>query len=156
MICCTFEDGGRATLRHTTVDGILVKDEGVILSRRADGMTEAGRWSFPGGYVDRDETVTQALEREVREEVAVAVRSAVLFAVVSDPKRDPIARQNVSLVFLVTEWDGVPRVGMEVSAIDVFDSDTIPVVQEMASDHHRILKLYFDWKETRRALPFVM
>lgn len=156
MINCTFEDGGHGALRHATVDGILVKDRGVILSRRAAGIPEAGRWSFPGGYVDRDETVAQALAREVREEVMVTVKSAVLFAVVSDPNRDPLERQNISLVFLVTDWDGEPRVGMEVSAVRLFERGTMPGVREMASDHHRVLERYFSWKTSPHTLPFVM
>lgn len=41
----------------------------VLVGRRRD----TGRWEFPGGKVERHETPNQALEREVHEELGIAV-----------------------------------------------------------------------------------
>jgi ADP-ribose pyrophosphatase YjhB (NUDIX family) len=156
VITCTLEGGEHVPLRHTTVDALLVKGRAVVLSRRAEGLPEAGSWSLPGGYVDRDETVMEALEREVREEVCVGIKLSSLFAIVSEPNRDVLERQNVSLVFLVTDWDGAPREGLEVSAVGLFGRWNLPAARDMAADHHKILKRYFNWTEEPGVLPFIM
>lgn len=156
MITCTLEEGQNAHLRHTTVDALLISGPFVVLSRRAEGIPEAGRWSLPGGYVDRDETVMEALRREVQEEVCVKIKVALLFAIVSDPRRDVQDRQNISLVFLVTDWEGTPHRGPEVSDVAFFGRQTVPKVQDMASDHHDVLERYFSWTDQADVLPFVI
>ena len=41
--------------------------------RRAPGITKGGYWCFPGGHVERGETPAQAVQRELREELGIAV-----------------------------------------------------------------------------------
>lgn len=43
-------------MRHATVGCIVIKDNEILLAKRAQGLLEAGKWCFVGGYVDRDET----------------------------------------------------------------------------------------------------
>ena len=67
------------------VGGLIVEDGKVLLARRA-GRHDKGMWVLPGGFVERDESIEQAVLREVREETGltgtvggvVAVRSRVL------------------------------------------------------------------------------
>lgn len=54
----------------------------VVLVRRAIDPGR-GLWVFPGGYMDRDETVVEAAERETREEVNLQVRATELVGVYS-------------------------------------------------------------------------
>jgi 8-oxo-dGTP diphosphatase len=49
----------------------------VLIAERPAGKHMAGRWEFPGGKVDRDESERAALERELREELGVEVESAL-------------------------------------------------------------------------------
>jgi ADP-ribose pyrophosphatase YjhB (NUDIX family) len=57
--------------------GALISNEGgqLLLVRRACDPGK-GRWGLPGGFVDRDETVEQAMAREVREETGLKVVEA--------------------------------------------------------------------------------
>lgn len=50
-------------------------DGRVLLSERPAGSHLAGRWEFPGGKVDVGETPTQALRRELAEELGIPLQS---------------------------------------------------------------------------------
>ena len=53
--------------------GVVIRDGKALLIRRGH---EPGRgwWQIPGGYVEHDEVITDAVEREVREEAGVQAR----------------------------------------------------------------------------------
>jgi 8-oxo-dGTP diphosphatase len=46
-----------------------------FLTKRLEKAHQGGKWEFPGGKVEKDETVAQALARELKEEVAIDVLS---------------------------------------------------------------------------------
>lgn len=46
-----------------------------FLTKRLEEAHQGGKWEFPGGKVEEDETVAQALARELKEEVAIEVLS---------------------------------------------------------------------------------
>jgi len=59
---------------YVGVGGIMVNDQNQVLmiqERRSIGQGASKPWKFPGGYVDRGETVKQGVEREVIEETGV-------------------------------------------------------------------------------------
>ena len=100
MIRCEFPDGAKATLRHVTTDVIGLRDEHVLLVRRADHLVEGGKWALPGGYMDRDESLVECAVREFLEETGYACSAIRLFNVDSRPQRPGNERQNVTGVFL--------------------------------------------------------
>lgn len=61
------------------VGGVVVCGEKVLLARRALG--NAGDWTIPGGYVERDEPIDVAVQREVLEETGVQAEVEGLIAV---------------------------------------------------------------------------
>ena len=42
-----------------------------FLTKRLDSAHQGGKWEFPGGKVEENETVAQALHRELQEEIAI-------------------------------------------------------------------------------------
>ena len=60
------------------VGGLVTNEEGELLLVRRAREPGKGCWGLPGGFVDRHETVEQALAREVSEETGLQLRSAEL------------------------------------------------------------------------------
>jgi mutator protein MutT len=48
--------------------------EGYWMVRRAAGRNHAGMWEFPGGKLERGESFSQALIRELWEELGIRIR----------------------------------------------------------------------------------
>jgi 8-oxo-dGTP diphosphatase len=63
-----------AAPRPEVAVGAVAVDEGALLLVRRGRPPEAGRWSVPGGRVERGEPVGAAVEREVLEETGATVR----------------------------------------------------------------------------------
>ncbi len=56
---------------------VIRREDGkVLFAERPAGKACAGEWEFPGGKVEPDETPRQALDREIREELAISITEA--------------------------------------------------------------------------------
>jgi len=89
--------------------GIIVKDEQVFISKRSAEQHQGGKWEFPGGKVEAQETVIAALTRELKEEVNLDINNAELFHQVEFDYGDKQVRLEF---FIVTEFTGQER-GLE-------------------------------------------
>jgi 8-oxo-dGTP diphosphatase len=88
--------------------GILQRasDAAVLLARRPDGKPYAGWWEFPGGKLEAGESVDEALERELHEELGIRITACSVF----DAIEFSYPHARVRLHFrLVTDWSGEPR-----------------------------------------------
>jgi 8-oxo-dGTP diphosphatase len=65
-------------LKHIDVAVAVIKREDgkVLFAERPPGKACAGEWEFPGGKVETGESVRQALDREIREELAISITQA--------------------------------------------------------------------------------
>jgi 8-oxo-dGTP diphosphatase len=85
---------------------VLRRDGQVLLAQRPPGKVYAGYWEFPGGKLEPGETPRHALDRELREELGLAVRRAAPWLV----QRFVYPHAHVELHFFrVLEWDGEPH-----------------------------------------------
>jgi molybdenum cofactor cytidylyltransferase len=115
----------------------------IVLQRRAitPGL---GRWTFPGGFVDRGELPEAAAAREVWEEVGLTVERLQLMGIYSEPG------ETVTLIAYHASADGqLPIVGDESSAVGVFDVTDLP---ELAFS--RDARVLADWA-TQRVSPLL-
>jgi 8-oxo-dGTP pyrophosphatase MutT (NUDIX family) len=96
--------------RRIGVIGIVERDGRVLVQRRADD----GAWDFVGGALGEEETVLEALAREVHEESGLQVLEASLLGIFSDPSRiieypDGSVCRLLSIVFRVAADAREPR-----------------------------------------------
>jgi len=87
--------------------GVLQRADGaVLLGQRPAGKPYAGWWEFPGGKLERGETVEQALSRELYEEVGITLRESRPWVV----REHHYPHAHVRLWFQrAWSWSGEPR-----------------------------------------------
>jgi len=51
------------------IKGVIIKDNKVLLLRANAATGRKDIWEMPGGRIDKGETITQTLVRELKEEV---------------------------------------------------------------------------------------
>ena len=111
------------------VGAVIFSREGkVFLARRGkEAKNESGKWEFPGGGVEFNETLEHALVREVMEEYGFEIAVLELLDVVDHII--PAEQQHwISPTFICTVKSGTPVIQEpnKCEAISWFDLDRIP------------------------------
>ena len=61
-------------LRINVVAGIIINQNKILIGKRKDKDIGGGKWEFPGGKIEFGETNSEALERELYEELGISVK----------------------------------------------------------------------------------
>ena len=60
----------------TVVAALIEKDGKILIAKRATGDKDVfGKWEFPGGKVEKNETEEHAIEREIKEEFEITIEA---------------------------------------------------------------------------------
>jgi len=98
--------------------GLILRPDGqLLLGQRPQGKPWAGWWELPGGKLDAGETVLQALERELHEELGIVVTHATRWVRYVHEYTDNVIELNFCRV---TGWQGTPS-GRENQALQWID-----------------------------------
>jgi len=142
MVICTFEDGGQGKLRHVVVDGLIISKNKILLIKRASHLTNPNKYGLPGGYLNRDETTIEAIQREILEETGYTCKKVTLFTIIDDPNRRGEDRQNVEFCFVIEPGKKISKPDNESSAIKWFDLNKLPKEEDFAFDHFERVQMY--------------
>ena len=85
------------------------KADQILIAKRPQHLHQGGLWEFPGGKVSEDETVDQALERELLEELGITVIQSQPLMQVQHNYSD---KQVFLDIWTVTQFSGEAR-GLE-------------------------------------------
>ena len=116
--------------RLVGVVALIELDGSVLVDRRSDD----GSWAFLGGRVEEQESVLDALHREVREETGLEVHRANLLGVFSDPTRiieypGGATHRTMTVAFIVVPQPGAaPRPSDESLELRLFARDELAML----------------------------
>lgn len=144
MIICEFEDGRKVALRHAVVDTIVLKEKEILLVKRAARLVEGGKWGLVGGYVDRDETLEQAVRREVLEETGYSVENVEFLWFIDNPNRPNEDRQNIAFVFVCRVAQKTGEADDESEEQQWFPLDALPSKDMLAFDHYDTIQNFLE------------
>ena len=94
-----------AKVVHVAV-GVILRGQQVLLALRSSKQHQGGKWEFPGGKVEKGETVAAALKRELQEEVAIDVAESSAFMQLEYAYPEKTVLLDI---YLVTGFDGEPE-----------------------------------------------
>jgi len=105
------------------VGGAVVRDHQLLLVRRASRHGR-GNWQLPGGFIEPDETIEQAVVREVEEEAGVVGEVEAVLGLRS--RYDPESGNGMYVILLLRPVRGEPIAdGREVDHAAYFSLDEI-------------------------------
>jgi len=87
-----------SVLVHVAVAIITNQQNEVLISLRHKDAHQGGLWEFPGGKVEREESVLDALKREIKEELNILIHSASPFKSIHHQYSDKAVLLDIWLV----------------------------------------------------------
>lgn len=154
MIKCILENGHETSFRHVTADVIVLNEKNeILLVKRAKNLTNGGKYTIPGGFVDRGETIKEAGIREVREETGYEAESFLLLRIADNPDRPQEDRQNIAFIYIANIKGGEKMLNDEVSEIGWFNLNRLPGQDQFAFDHYENIQLYLKYLKEKFILP---
>ena len=122
LVCTNTSCGFVFYLDPKIAVGTIIRSatDGIVLVRRAIDPGY-GKWVFPGGYVDRGETLPAAAVREAREECGLDVRLDGLVNIYSYAGRAPVI-----VVYAATAIGGALCIDDECLETAEFDKSSLP------------------------------
>lgn len=87
------------------VAAIIEHNGNILLARRPDSGDQPGYWEFPGGKLENNETQSQALARELQEELGI---TAKIGGYIASHQSQVADRVIILHAWHVTTFTGVP------------------------------------------------
>lgn len=127
--------------RAVSVDGLITIDNKIVLIKRAQNPYK-DYWALPGGYVDWNETMEEAVSREVEEETSLKVIKVDFMKIYSLPQRHP--EQLIAGAYII-KTSGTIKAGDDAADIQLFHYDDLP--EALAFDHESMIADYLEIKD---------
>jgi len=106
---------------------VLIRNNSILLLRRFNTGLHDGEYDFPAGHVDSGETFSEAVFREVKEEVGIDIepKDLELIHVIHKKQSD---QKRIEIYFRINNWKSEPKI-MEPNKCDDlkwFSLDELP------------------------------
>jgi len=130
----------------------LIKNNKILLQRRFNTGYEDGKYSIVAGHVDKGETFTEAIIREVKEEAGIILQAEDL-SVVHVMNRNIQNNERIDIFFIAEKWTGnienkEPNKCDDLSWFDLDDlpDNVIPYIKE-AIKHIKNKVIYSEFNQ---------
>lgn len=117
---------------------LLVKDNKVLLLKRANTGYMDGYWHVPGGSLEENESLSHAVTREAQEELGIKVDPAQvkLFYI------RHLNAQTLGFYFLAHEWKGEPKNNEPEKCTEIAWYDLNELPEEMSHFARLVVESY--------------
>lgn len=98
------------------IKGVIIKGDKVLLIKTNGKVEGRDHWEVPGGRIDSDESIEQALRRELKEEVP-NIKNPKVHEIVFAHRVQHDVKDDISLVLVfyrvTADFDGEPQLSNE-------------------------------------------
>lgn len=126
------------------VCAVIKKDNKILVTQRSAKMSLPLKWEFPGGKIEDNESYTEALHREIMEELNICIRIKERIPIVIEPGEKftinliPYLAEYVSGDIVLEEHLQCRFISLsELTGLDWSDAD-IPVVRAITEGGYNI------------------
>lgn len=105
---------------YVGIKGVIVNDGKVLLLRTNDSDGRGSRWECPGGRIDGEESVTEALTRELQEEIP-SIKNIEIHELLSAYRlqKDIVEDTSLFLVFYRVTADFPAEIHLSEEHVDI-------------------------------------
>jgi len=101
-----------------------------------------GKWALPGGFIDMDEELEDAVVRELEEETGLKGIRLEQMRTFGTVGRDPRGRQiTIAFMGIATEEQTKIKAGDDAAQAQWFDIEKLP--DDMAFDHNEVVQVCY-------------
>lgn len=109
-------------LKHIGVYGLLIKDNKILLIKKSGGPYD-GKLDLPGGTIEFNESIEDALIREFKEEVGIDILDYKLFDVVSTNvewihKGEYLETKHIAILYKINNYKNDIKDNIEITEIN--------------------------------------
>ena len=122
------------------VRALILKEKKILLVKeRSDGL-----WTLPGGFADVNESPSEAIIRETKEESGFNISALKLLALWDQQKHDhpPQWPHFYKFIFHCEIKSGEPKKNLEIAEIDFFYIDELPPLSTHRVTKKQLTRLY--------------
>lgn len=131
---------------------ILIKDGNILLSRRFNTGYQDGNYSVIAGHLDGNETFTEAMVREAKEEAGLDIKAENLEVIYAMHRKSP-PDERIDLFLKANKWQGEPKImepdkcdDLQWFPVDNLPANTVPEIKYAIKNiRNKIFYSEFGW-----------
>lgn len=109
-------------IKHIGAYGLVIKDNKILLIKKKGGPYD-GKLDLPGGTIEFNESIEDALKRELLEEVGIEILNYNLFDVVSTNikwiyKDELVETKHIAILYLIKDYKNDIKENIEITEIN--------------------------------------
>ena len=109
-------------IKHIGAYGLVIKNNKILLIKKKGGPYD-GKLDLPGGTIEFDESIEDALKRELLEEVGIEILDYNLFDVVSTNikwiyKDELVETKHIAILYLINDYKNDIKENIEITEIN--------------------------------------
>lgn len=109
-------------IKHIGTYGLVIKDNKILLIKKKGGPYD-GKLDLPGGTIEFEESIEDALKRELLEEVGIEILDYNLFDVISTNikwiyKDELVETKHIAILYLINDYKNDIKENIEITEIN--------------------------------------